>query len=168
MTMKFRMIMLLPLLISLFGCKPETFTPIPTLTMTSIPTEIPRWVLYENALSKAFVGSEGGLCEWTIYGVSDSKKEVYVWAFCQVQAAWGRAGAGPAVIYLEENGDIARVVIPRDGTLYGEDIRDMFPPEIKERIDAFDFPAQEAKDHMDLRRTETAVPLIVASGTSMP
>jgi hypothetical protein len=163
------MTMLLLLLISLYGCKPETTTPIPTLPITTTPTDTPRWVLYENALSKAFVGSEGGLCEWTIYGVSDSKKEVYVWAFCQVRATWGRAAAGSAVIYLKENGDIAKVVRPRDGDFNGDDIRIMFPPDVQEKIFTHDFTLeQEAKKNMDLRRTEESSPLIVASGTPLP
>ena len=87
--------------------------------------------MYEDALLKATVRNEDGLCEWEIMGVSN--KQVYVWALCKVRGPVGTAMSVPAVIYLEENGVIEKVVIPRDGH-YGEDIIALFPPEIQNKI----------------------------------
>jgi hypothetical protein len=108
------------------------------------------------------------LCEWTIFGESDSKKEVYVWAFCQFRDVGSTAGSVPAVIYLDDNGDITKVVIPRNGEDYAEDIRVLFPPDVQKEIFAFHLDASKTKNYMNLRRTEETLPLIVAPETPLP
>jgi hypothetical protein len=165
---KLRIITLLPLLIYLYGCEVDKTIPTATLSMNTTPTNSPRWIIYENALSKAILRSEGGLCEWKIYGTSNSNKEVYVWALCQFKGVDSRAGSVPAVIYLDDSGSVSKVSIPRDGTYYVEDIHIMFPPEIAVKMLAHDFDAVGAMKNIDVRRKSPALPLIVASGTPMP
>lgn len=154
-----------------------TATITPTPSLTPVTTLAPRWVQYEDALSKVLLGiayppeSAGiGLCEWAILGHSD--QEVYVWAECQVAStALGTAGSCPAVIRLLPDGKIGNVVIPRDGADYGPDIRKLFPLDVQERINHlasyFDPPA--AMEHIDLRRADRTIPpMIVAAGTPLP
>lgn len=166
--MALRKILLILFLLILSNCGAAKSTLIPTLTDRPMPTNSSRWMIYEKALSKAILGSEGGLCEWQIYGMSNSKEEVYVWALCQFKGVDSRAGSVPAVIYLEDNGKIARVVLPWDGTLYAPDVRNMFPPEIAAKVLAHEFDSSSAKKNIDVRRHSSALPLIITSGTPLP
>jgi len=135
--------------------------PIPEPT----PTSVPRWVLYEQALSQAILPSEG-LCEWEILGVA--AREVYVFTLCKVRAPIGSAAFGPAVIYLAENGSIEKVTIPRDGTYYGVDIEALFPADIRDKAYQPDMDGPKAEAHIMERLKTNGPPLIALAGTPLP
>ena len=150
------------------GAPPVIETPIVTPANTFVPTPAatPRWVIYEKALVNAVLpGSLYGRCEWEIWGAAG--REVYVWALCRDGL---RAGSVPAVIYLKENGEIERVVIPSDGAGYPVDVRALFPLDIQNRIFANEFSsrADAADEHISTRSADHSPPLIVLSGTPLP
>lgn len=74
----------------------------------------------------------------------------------------------PAVIYLGESGDIEKVIIPRDGTNYGVDIRALFPNDVQEKINALDVDGLIRMEHLEYRILNSGPPLIVVLGTPMP
>jgi hypothetical protein len=172
MELKDRYIIFLLLLIGLSGCQStkSLATPIPTEipTSTSAPaqTPLPRWVSYQVALSKALVNTENGVCEWKIYAYSGD--QVYVWAICKVRGSIGTTVSVPAVLSLGEGGEIEEVIIPRDGTFYGDDIRALFPPDVQEQIFANDRTGLLDMEHLNARLTADGPPLIVAVGTPLP
>ncbi len=124
-------------------CRPTTTIDTPTVTVSPDQTSIPRWMIYEKALSMAIVKTEDGLCEWETWGRSSN--EVYLWALCKVRGPIGTAGSVPAVIQLGANGAIVKVTIPRDGANYPEDIRRLFPLSIQNRIFAHNFASAEGR-----------------------
>jgi len=142
----------------------------PTITPTTLPTtKVERWMEYENALALAFLPWSGnGLCEWEILG--QSGHEVYVWAICQIaDSPEGAAMSAPAVIYLTENNSIEKVKVPRDGSYYSVDIRQMFPRKLQEKILSNSINSlQEMWAHIQLRHKNPEPPLIVESGISLP
>jgi hypothetical protein len=150
--------MILFLVVLLTSCSTPTVNP----TRTSFP----RWMVYQQALSKAIVNTHDGLCEWEILGTSGN--EVYVWALCKVRELIGSAGSVPAVIKLGENGEIEKVTIPRDGNFYPKDVQALFPAEIQEKVFHSDFNGSEAEKHIDERLKSNGPPLIVISGTLLP
>ena len=164
--MKTQTLIFIVLLIALCGCQPIQLANSPTTISSPTQTSVPRWMIYERALSKAVVGTSNGLCEWEIYGKSEH--EVYVWAECRVREPIGSAGSVPAVIRLAENGEIENVIIPRDGTDYPIDVRALFPADIQEKIfnQTFNGPAAEA--HIDERLKTGGPPLIAIAGTALP
>ena len=166
MLLKLQSIIIIPFLIALLGCNPVPSYPEPTSSIPPTPTSLPRWMIYERALSKAIVNKEDGLCEWEIWGKSNH--EVYVWALCKVREPIGTAGSVPAVIHLGENGEIDNVVIPRDGEYYPKDIREMFPQDIQEKIFAFVFDGPKAENHIKERLLSNGPPLIDISGIHLP
>ena len=148
------------------GTPPVIETPIVTLTNTFVPTPAatPRWMIYEKALAGAIL--PGSLCEWEIWGTSE--REVYLWVFCRDLV--GSMASVPAIIYLKEDGEIERVVIPSDGVGYPVDVRALFPPDIQNRIFANEFSSRTdaARKHISKRLGDHSPPLIVLSGTPMP
>jgi len=166
MSLKLQTIFLMQLLITLTGCKPGPTYQAPTLSVVPTPTSLPRWMIYERALSKAIVNTDDGLCEWEIWG--KSSHEVYVWALCKVREPIGTAGSVPAIIQLGENGEIEKVIIPRNGVDYPIDIREMFPPDVQEKIFAFVFDGPKAEEHIDERMRSNGPPLIELSGIPLP
>ena len=171
MPLKIQAVILALITISLCGCRSEARTPVPTPTdsPTPTPTDTPRWMMYETALRKATVRKDDGVCEWTILGAMD--KEVYVYALCKLRGPIGTAMSVPAVIYLGENREIEKVMIPRDGVLYGQDIRALFPPDIQEKIFSHDFGEivkTNDTEHLQERLINGGAPLIVVLGTLMP
>ena len=69
---------------------------------------------YENALAVKFLHGSQGYCEWEILG--QSQQEIYLWAICQTRfSSEGAAMSAPAVIYLDADGDIEKVEVPKDG-----------------------------------------------------
>jgi hypothetical protein len=122
---------------------PVTVPPSPLPTEPIIPaitpnvTQIERWNEYEDALAKAFFKSflrpEEVVCEWEILG--QTEQEVYVYAHCAgIYSATPSQASIPAVIHIEANGAVTSAEIPGAGTSYAPDIRQMFPPDVQERI----------------------------------
>ena len=154
---------------------PITITPSPLPTEPIVPIITPdviqaeRWMEYQTALAKSFLphlSPEEVVCEWEILGQSD--KEIYVWAICT-----GTSGPGtledPAVIYIEEDGSVQTVKIPRGGTNYASDIREMFPIEAQEKYFSRVFHFKELTDHLYWRQDNPeSPPLIVLSATPTP
>jgi hypothetical protein len=137
---------------------------------TVVPTPLPRWAEYEDALVNAFFPGpyyllEKGLCEWTILGKGPS--EVYVIAACQEASSfWGLMRA-PAVIRIGEDGKIKEVLVPGPGGLYGADMKRLFPPEIQARISAHEYLDPDI-EYLEKRRGTHNPPLIVVLGTPLP
>jgi len=88
----------------------------------------------EKGLATLLVNDPTAECGWEILGEAD--RETYLWAICQSPS--GTAVSAPAVVYWtkSETGTrrIREVQMPRDGSFYGEDVRELFPPEVQERI----------------------------------
>lgn len=138
-----------------------------TPTCTPIGVEVPRWSRYEAALSRAVLGTEDGLCEWEIYGVSGN--EVYIWVFCESRSVDGPGGSVAAVIYLEDNGEIGRIAFPSNHSVFSPElVRTLYPPDIQPTIFAEGFDIKAAETSMNARRTSDGPPLIVTQGTPLP
>jgi murein DD-endopeptidase MepM/ murein hydrolase activator NlpD len=85
----------------------------------------------ERELARMFVDDPDGECGWEVLGEDDMQS--YVWAICQ--SPGGTAVSAPAVLYWEAGKEtVAKIQMPRDGSLYGEDVRLLFPPAVQERI----------------------------------
>ncbi len=144
--------------------------PAPNITATTtLAAKLERWQEYENALAAKFLPLPyipgKGLCEWEILG--QSEHEVYVWAICQVAGSIeGTAMSAPAVIYLAENGSIENVKVPGDGSQYANDISNMFPKDLQQKI--LSFNSDEMWSHLQLRQTNPEPPLIVGTGVPLP
>ena len=165
--MKTKIVILAFLMVSLYSCHTRNNDPTSTPITQPTPTDIPRWQLYEAALLEAIIGKDKeGLCEWVILGVSGN--EVYVYTRCQATGRIKTAMSVPAVIYLEESGEIENVIIPRDGGYYGEDIRALFPEDVQDTIFARDVDGPKRKEHLEDRILNGGPPLIVVLGTPMP
>lgn len=161
------------LIVFLSGCtKQPTTAPMPevgvspTVPVHPTSTSVPRWVMYEKALSSAINHTEDGLCEWDLLGYSGN--EVYVYALCQVRGPHRTSGSGPAVLHLDENGEIKRVTIPRDGNVYNDDIRAMFPAELHKVIFDPGYMGPHAEEHIDERMKSNGPPLIEIYATPLP
>jgi hypothetical protein len=152
-------------------------SPIPQSSSNASPEQTSaanpeRWIAYENALAAAFLSLPDlpvkGLCEWEILG--QKEHEVYVWAMCQVaDSAEGQAMSAPAVIVLAENGNIEKVETPGDGSQYAEDIRNMFPLELQEKMLSQSITStDEMWAHIQFRHNNPEPPLIAGSGTALP
>jgi hypothetical protein len=123
-------------------------------------------MIYEKALSSAIVKTDDGLCEWEILGKAGN--EVYVWALCKVRDPIGTAGSVPAVIQLGKNGEIEKIVFPRDGANYPKDIRELFPLDIQEEIFSLKFDGPAAEKHINERLISGDPPLIVIDEIPLP
>jgi hypothetical protein len=131
------------------------------------PTSLPRWRLYEIALSKAVLDADTGLCEWEIWG--QSTRDVYVWVECIDTQGVGTAASTPAVVYLTENGQIDKVTLPRPaGGDYWEDIYKLFPPDVLAKIQSHSFDAKAAEERIYERMKTNEPPLIATSGIVLP
>jgi hypothetical protein len=159
-------IILFGFLIGFSGCQffSPSITPEPSIAPTI--TSLPRWRIYEIALSKATLHKEDALSEWQILGRSND--EVYVLTECQARGPVRTAVYGPVVIYLAGNGEIDKVVMPRDGNYYNNDIRNLFPSYLWDEIYGFSLDGPQARKHIDERMTSNAPPLIALSGTPLP
>jgi hypothetical protein len=75
----------------------------------------------------------------------------------------------PSVIYVGTDGTVQSVEVPRGGTHYASDIREMFPTAAQERYFGKLIPFQELTDHLRWRREHPEeLPLIVLSATPTP
>ena len=135
-------------------------------TQTQSPFQ-DRWIEYENALAARFLPGSKGYCEWEILG--HNKQEIYLWAICQTQfSVEGAAMSAPAVIYFDTDGNIKKVKVPKDGSQYGESIRELFPEELHEKIFSHSVDVEIMWDHIQLRHSSPEPPLIVLEGTELP
>lgn len=141
-----------------------------------IPTEgpPPRWRQYEEALANEILVSKYPpndeiLCEWDLLG--QKGREIYLWAVCQVASTdQGSAASGPAVVLLSPDGSVEKVIIPRDGVDYPEDIKELFPADVQELIlNRTYFDPKAAMEHIALRRKDRTIPpMIVEAGVILP
>lgn len=154
------------LLITLFGCQVKGNITIQPNIIAPTSVDTPRWKIYEKALVTATVRGSDGLCEWQILGQSD--RQVYVWAKCQRTGSIKTALSVPAVIYLAENGDISKVAIPGEGEDWSKSVRDLFPPDIQNRIFGHERFDLADLDHIQTRINNDNPPLIAVLGTPMP
>lgn len=159
-----------------------TAPPLPTATASQPPTatappsptaapEYARWKAYQEALSTAFLPADGtdgdGVCEWELLG--RVKREVYVWAMCQTAGdPEGAAVSAPAVLNLDERGNIRCVDMPRDGALYGPDVRELFPGQVQQVIFNREVDTQKMWVHIQKRHQTPQPPLIVQLKTPLP
>lgn len=88
----------------------------------------------EAQLAALFVQDAAGACGWEVLGESDD--ETYAWAICQ--SPRGTAVSAPVVFSWTtgESGTqrLLGVYMPRDGSYYDDDVRQLFPPEVQARI----------------------------------
>jgi hypothetical protein len=135
--------------------------------------QVERWKEYEDALAKRFLAylpQEEVICEWEILGRSD--QEIYVWAICMGTIGIGTL-ADPAVIQLGIDGSAEDVKIPRGGSNYASDIREMFPPDAEKRYFDGLINFQGLTDHLRWRREHPEEPplivlLVMPTATSTP
>lgn len=130
-----------------------------------------RWMLYEDALAARLLSIPmtrgAGYCEWEILG--QEGQEVYLWAICQVAGnPNGSATSAPVVVTLANYGGIEWVDMPRDGTLYGEDIRAMFPKKLHNNIFDQDVDVEGMWTHIQSRHANPEPPLIVLEKFLLP
>lgn len=130
-----------------------------------------RWMLYEDALAARLLSIPlergAGYCEWEILG--QEGQEVYLWAICQVaDDPDGAATSAPVVVRISSDGKIAGVEMPRDGSLYGEDIRAMFPKKLHNTIFDQDVDVEGMWAHIQSRHANFEPPLIESSDVPLP
>lgn len=126
---------------------------------------------YEDALASRLLSLPNvrgaGYCEWEILG--QEGQEVYLWAICQVAGEPdGSATSAPVVVTLSSDGMIAGVEMPGDGSLYGEDIRAMFPKKLHNTIFDQDLDVAGMWAHIQLRHANPEPPLIVLEKFPLP
>jgi hypothetical protein len=140
--------------------------PVPILTPDAIQVE--RWREYQTELAKLVLSDSGvanpiyadALCEWDILGRSG--QEVYVWAVC---GNFNSRGEGPAVIYLETDGSIQKVIAAGfKGLNYN---LDLFPVDVQAKINLYLYGSERAgkmRTYLEYRLTHPEEPpLIVLS-----
>ena len=164
--MKLRQIILIICLIVVSSCQSAPSSNMPTPPITSKNSALPRWKVYETALSKAILHKDDGLCEWEILGKSDN--EVYVYTKCKARGPIGTSVYFPGVIHLTGDDEIEAIVLPRDGNEFNNDIRSLFPSYLQDRIFNFRFDDPLAENHIDERLISNGPPLIAISGTPLP
>jgi hypothetical protein len=137
--------------------------------ITPTAVSAPNWTEYDLALALEFL-PQGvtGVCEWEILG--QTAHDVFVWAVCQGSSSGsGSTGmSAPAVIHLAADGKVQSVVVPRDGTLYSQDVTALFPIELHERI--FNHAlSPEMEQHLQTRLAQPETPpLVVLTATPAP
>ena len=139
--------------------------------ITPESAELERWREYEEALGNAIyerVPRDDIICEWLIMG--RAKREVYVWAAC--------SGIRPydsklttftqcAVVYLGADGEVQSIGTTENTPgSPAENRRKLFPPGIYERC--VHTPADSMMEHLESRRENPELPLIVLDATPTP
>ncbi len=83
----------------------------------------------EQALAKALLSQDQNVyCSWQIL-TPPTATDLYAWALCELQVSPNSAVSAPVAVHLDASGHYAQVQIPRDGSLYAPDIRQLFPTE---------------------------------------
>lgn len=136
---------------------------------TPTAASTPHWAEYDLALAREFL-PQGvtGVCEWEVLG--RTTQDIFVWTICQGNSSnSGSTGmSAPAVIHLAADGKIQSVVVPRDGTLYSQDVTALFPAELHERIFNHTLSPVMAQ-HLQTRIAHPETPpLIALTGTPVP
>lgn len=135
--------------------------------------QVQNWKSYETALAKVylpFLPPEQVLCEWDILGQSED--EFYFWVVCMSTVLIGNTGfysvaSIPAVIHINNDGEIQNIEIPGRSSDYGADILKMFPIEVRENFSAYHFGrAKEMSDHIEYRRNHPDVPPFIVLVTT--
>ncbi|MFO7943537.1 MAG: hypothetical protein R6U51_04465 [Anaerolineales bacterium] len=145
-------------------------TPLSPTVEPTAPGGTP-WKRVQCALASALLSPPGqksrGICEWQILGKSDA--EVYLWAMCQAAGEpEGPAVSAPVVIRLDQSGRIVGVDVPRDGELYGPDVRELFPSSIQEVIFSHNIDTDAMWAHIQKRHKTPQPPLVVQEKTPSP
>jgi hypothetical protein len=137
---------------------------LPAPTHASIPTpELEKWMKYERALALEILKTIDARCEWMIHG--QANREVYVWAICKLinSTGWADSASVPAVIYLGQDGNIEKVLIPDDGEEFTHYGSKYLPLEIQDKLlnqSGSDIDAMWA--HIFSRAEKPEPPLIVS------
>ncbi len=131
-------------------------------SISSTAVSAPHWSEVESALAHQFL-PEGiqGLCEWEVLG--QTMQDVFVWALCEGNSSGsGPVGmSAPAVIHLATDGHIQTVTVPRDGALYSQDVKVLFPIQLRERIFAYTLTPQ-IEGHLQTRLAHPDMPPLIA------
>lgn len=139
-------------------------SPTPSPTPVSTGTPVPRWVEYQSGLAGAFLPKETGvLCEWDLLG--QQRDRAYLWVMCYTE--W-RSHSAPAVVQLGTDGQIEKVILPREGSYYSEDVRMLFPPEVQQKLLEDRFGSTDGAYARTRLKDPSLPPLIVVSGTPLP
>jgi hypothetical protein len=139
--------------------------------ITPEPAELERWQEYEEALGNAIyerVLRVDILCEWLIVGRADRK--VYVWVACSGIRPYDSkltTFVRSAVVYLGSGGEIQRVgtIGNTPGSSYGAIRRKLFPPDILEILEHMPRVDDRMLEHLESRRENPELPLIVLDAT---
>lgn len=119
----------------------------------------------EAHLAAVFVQDPAAVCGWEVLGESDT--ETYVWAICQSPS--GTAVSAPAVLAWS-SGEVGPrrlldVRMPRDGSYYAEDVRDLFPPDLQQRMLAHEVDMEAIWEHIE-EKLETITGTVVDNDAS--
>ena len=140
--------------------------------ITPDPAELERWQEYEEALGNAIyerVLRTDIICEWQIVGRAE--REVYVWVACSGFRPYDSiltTFTQCAVVYLGADGEVQGIgtIENTSGSSYGDIRRKLFPPGIYERC--VNTPADRMWEHLESRRENPELPLIVLDATPTP
>ncbi|MBI9047138.1 MAG: hypothetical protein JEZ06_21810 [Anaerolineaceae bacterium] len=157
--------------------EPTPMPPQPTyIHITPNEAQFANWKEYENALANKIMFYEVSngdeiICEWKLLGQDEN--ELYVWAICTTIVPlpgsfsdFYPSSSIPAVIQLNDDGDIFEVKTPGD---YASDIRNLFPADVQEIIFHQRLDIKNLMEHLIERRGfPDNPPLIELSATSMP
>ena len=98
-------------------------------------------------LGKAMVNDAKAWCEFEVWGRATDT--MFVWALCEARS--GTTVSAPAVVTLK--GDVATSVkLPRDGGLYAQDVKTMFPASVQTRIFKQEFDVKAALERIAKRK----------------
>jgi hypothetical protein len=142
---------------------PSTPTPNPADTPQPAPTSISARDELERALVSRVHWETNAICEWEVLG--QTPQDLYVWVVCQ-SIANDSAVSVPAAVHLGTDGRVARVDVPRDGSLYAQDVRALFPQDLHQRIFAHDVDANAMWARVAARRA--GLPPVTVTPTPQP
>ena len=142
---------------------PPSLTPGSTATPQPVFAPAPARDELERALATRVHGEPAALCEWQVLG--QTSQDLYVWAVCQ-SVTNDSAVSAPAVVHLGTNGHVERVDMPRDGSLYAQDVRGLFPEDLGARIFAHDIDANAMWARVAARRA--GLPTVTVTPTPQP
>ncbi len=153
-----------------------TLAPAPAPTFDMRLAIWPGWEAFDQALTGIAFGANTAnpVCDWTVFGREGNS--FYVWAVCAARYTAAEPGAPnlslasfPAVLRVSDNNTAVGALKPRDGALYDEDIKTLFPPAVQQQIAdnayAAQYPALEA--HARLRLTWPMLPPFGAAETAL-
>ena len=93
--------------------------------------------LVANIITANFGGKV--FCSYKPLGALDIEDEMYVWALCQEyylkeNVLTEGTGASLPIAIVVKNGKIIEHKVPRDGSLYSQDIKTIFPKDVQKKI----------------------------------